>query len=155
MRSAGPVNDCCLQDSAPVWQQLRQLCDKSPLCAPARLQAVNREQQLLRAEVAALQKHNVELQEGHREVQQLRNKVAAVQMQNEDLQEKITELQQYRTEVAALQQRNAQLEQQVVQLQGQRQGHEEGEAGCRAVLQRVRGRRHEPTECGFVVTWPS
>jgi cell division protein FtsL len=46
-----------------VWQQLRQLCDQSPLCAPARLQEVNRELQQLQAEVAALRQRNGDLEQ--------------------------------------------------------------------------------------------
>jgi cell division protein FtsL len=46
-----------------LWQQLRQLCDQSPLCAPARLQEVNRELQELRAEVAALRQRNAHLEQ--------------------------------------------------------------------------------------------
>ena len=46
-----------------MWQQLRQLCDQSPLCAPARLQEVNREVEQLRAEVAAMQQRNAHLEQ--------------------------------------------------------------------------------------------
>jgi cell division protein FtsB len=46
-----------------VWQQLRQLCDQSPLCAPARLQEVNRKLQELCAEVAALRQRNAHLEQ--------------------------------------------------------------------------------------------
>jgi predicted nuclease with TOPRIM domain len=79
-----------------VWQQLRQLCDQSPLCAPARLAEVNRELQQLPAEVAALRQHNTQLQEANIELEDLRE------------------------EVTAMRQRNTQLEQQLVQAQGER-----------------------------------
>lgn len=52
-----------VQNPTPVWRQLREACDRSPLIAPRRLQLQNEKVERLQREVAELQQRVVQLEE--------------------------------------------------------------------------------------------
>lgn len=65
----------CQQASAPVWRQLDELCDKSPLVAPLRLQRLREDMQQLQGGLD-MQKQTIN---------QLLEKVEQLSRENADL----------------------------------------------------------------------
>jgi TolA-binding protein len=82
----------CVQSDRPVWQQLCDRLDKSPILAGHRLQQHKQEKQQLQEQVAQLQQRVTDLKQENAGLQQLPQQVMQLQQQVADLERQNAEL---------------------------------------------------------------